>query len=130
MLIIRKEQVAVFRAEARRRFVDRMCAYIAAEHPAPYQAMGDHGIQQLVQKCIEKAASHGIEREGPTAVLIELMLEYGERLERSPERAWAEKILANAELPDSVKVAAVRDRFAAVADGRRVVMASSSPKFV
>ncbi|WP_437674143.1 hypothetical protein [Sorangium sp. So ce131] len=128
MLVIRKEQVAVFRAESQRRFAARMRAYIAEEHPDRYRTLGDDGTAVLVEKGIEKAARHGIDAEGPTAVLIELMLEFGERLERSPDRAWAEKILASPELPGEVKVAAVRDRFAARAGGRPLVMASTSPK--
>jgi hypothetical protein len=128
MLVVRKEQMVVFRAEAWKRFAERMRTYIAEEHAARYRALGEEGTKQLVQKGIEKAARHRIETEGPTAVLIELMLEYGERLERSPERTWAEKILGRPELPGEVKVAAVRDRLEASSGGRPLVMASTSPK--
>jgi hypothetical protein len=122
MLVVRKEQVAVFRADAERRFAERMRAYIAEAHTARYQAMGDEGTKQLVQKGIEAAERHGIDTEGATAVLIELMVEFGERLERSPDRKWAEGILALPDLPGQVKVTAVRDRLSASTGGRRMVV--------
>jgi hypothetical protein len=121
MLIVRKEQVAVFRADAQRRFAERMRAYIAEEHPRRYEALGEEGTKQLVQKGIETAAQYGIDAEGPTAVLIELMVSFGEKLERSPDRAWAEKILANPSLPDQVKVSAVRERLTERTGGRPIV---------
>src|SRR5262245_14422117 len=110
MLVIRKEQVAVFRADAQRRFAAGMQAYIAAEFPGRYQALGDEGTRLLIQKGIEAGERHGIDTEGATAVLIELMLDFGARFERSPDRAWAERILARPDLPGQVKVAAVRER--------------------
>jgi hypothetical protein len=125
MLIVRKEQIAVFQVEARKRFAERMRAYVAEEYPARYAALGDDGTRQLVAKGIAAADRHGIEPEGAIAGLIELMVEFGERLERSPERAWAEKILAQPELPGEVKVSAVRERFAAATGGRRLVVLGS-----
>jgi hypothetical protein len=121
-VIVRREQVAVFRADAQRRFAERMRAYIAEEYPRHYEVLGEEGTNGLVQKGIEKAAQHGIETEGATAVLIELMVEFGEKLERSPERAWAEKMLAEPEVPGQVKVKAIRERFEASTGGRRLVM--------
>lgn len=125
MLVVRKEQVAVFRAEARKRFAERLRAYIAEEYPTRYQALGDDGTKQLVQKGIEAAERHGIDTDGATAVLVELMVEFGERLERSPDRAWAERILAQPELPGQVKVSALRERLSASTGGRTLVLASA-----
>jgi hypothetical protein len=131
MLVVRKEQVAVFRAEAQRRFAERMRAHIAEEYPAHHAALGDEGTRQLIQKGIAAAERHGIDAEatggptGATAGLIELMVEFGERLERSPERPWAEKMLAHLDVPGSVRVTAVRERFAAATGGRRLVVAAT-----
>ena len=125
MLVVRKEQVAVFRVEAWKRFAGRMRSYMAAEYPARYQALGDEGTRQLIQKGIEAAERYGIDTEGATAVLIELMVEFGERLERSPDRVWAERILAQPELPGQVKVSALRERLSASTGGRTLVIASA-----
>jgi len=125
MLVVRREQVAVFRADARRRFAERMRAYVAEEYPAHHQAMGDGGTRQLVQKGIEVAERHGIDTEAATAGLIELMVEFGERLERSPDRVWAEGILAQPDLPGQVKVMAIRERLAAATGGRPLVVLSA-----
>ena len=126
MLVIRTEQVAVFRADAQRRFAERMRAYIAEEYPARYQTLGDEGTRQLIQKGIEAGERHGIDTEGATAVLIELMLDFGERFERTPDRAWAERILARPDLPGQVKVTAVRERLTERTGGRPIVPVASS----
>jgi hypothetical protein len=121
MLIVRREQVAVFRADAQRRFAERMRAYIADEYPRRYEALGEEGTKELVQKGIEAAEGYGIDTEGPTAVLIELMVDFGEKLERSPDRAWAERILAHPALPGQVKVTAIRERLTERTGGRPIV---------
>lgn len=122
MLIIRREQMTAFRANAERRFIERMRAYIAAEHPARHQALGDLGTRRLIEKGIDAAARHGIDTEGATGVLIELMLEFGERFERTPDRAWAERMLGRRDVPGQVRVSAVRERFSASTGGRPLVM--------
>ena len=58
------------------------------------------------------------------AVLIELMLDYGEGFEKSPDRDWAMKFLEHPELPAPVKVGVIRDRFAA---GKREPMTDHGP---
>jgi len=123
MIIVRKEQVAAFRAAAQQHFAERMRAYIAEEYPRRYEALGEEGTKALVQKGIEAAEGYGIEGEGPTAVLIELMVDFGEKLERSPDRVWAEGILAQPDIPGQVRVGVVRERFEARTGGRRIVMA-------
>lgn len=128
MLVVRKEQVAVFRTDAEKRFAERMRAYLAEEYPARCAALGAEGTKQLVWKGMETAGRYGIDTEGPdsaTVGLIELMVEWGERLERSPERAWAERILAEPDVPGSVRVTAVRERFAASTGGRRLVVVNA-----
>jgi hypothetical protein len=118
MLVIRDMQVAAFRADAQRRFAERMRAYIAQAYPARYQALGDEGTKLLIQKGVEAGERHHLENEGAVSVFIELMVEFGERFERSPDRAWAERILAQPDLPGEVKVSAVRERLHARTGGR------------
>jgi len=124
MVVIRKEQMAAFRMEARKRFAERMRIYIAEEYPAVHEYLGDEGTKQLIQKGIETAARYGIDDNGPTAALIELMVQFGEQLEGSPERAWAERILADPELPGVIKLTVIRDRFEELTGGRRFVLAT------
>ncbi len=123
MLIVRSEQVAALSAEQVRRFEDRMERYIAAEHPDRYRALGEHGTRRLIRYGIATGARRGIDTEGAVGVLIELMLELGERFERSPDRAWIEEILAHPALPGQVKVIAIRERSNARTGGRRLVPA-------
>lgn len=117
--------MAVFRAAAEERFAERLRAYIAEEYPERYRALGEDGTRKLVRKGFEAAARYGIDTEGATAVLVELMIVFGERLERSPERAWAETILTLPDIPGQVKVSAVSQRFAEATGGRRLVMVST-----
>src|SRR5687768_10032550 len=110
MLVMRPEQMAAFRADAQQRFAERMQAYVAAEYPLHHDALGDEGTRQLIRTGIELGVRYQLGGEGPVAVLIELMVQFGERLERSPDRAWAERILQQPGLPGAVKVSAVQER--------------------
>lgn len=123
MLTVRTPQVAALSAAKVQHFRDRMAKHLAAEHPGRCEAMGEQGTMELIQRGIDAGARHGIDTEGAVGVLIELMVEHGERFERSPDRAWVHEILAHPTLPGQLKVTLIRDRLAARAGGRRVVLA-------
>ncbi|MFO0617554.1 MAG: hypothetical protein U0414_33480 [Polyangiaceae bacterium] len=127
MLIARREQVAVFEAEIERRFAERMEAYVARAYPEHHESLGDEGTRRLVERGIERARSLEIDDPHAQAGLILLMVEFGEKLERSPERAWGERMLSSRDLPGPIRVSAVRARFAASTGGRRLSPPNPSP---
>lgn len=120
MLIIRDEQMAVFRAEVDRRFAERIKVHITHEYPQHAAALGEARLDALIQRGIEAKARLGIAGDRAVVTLIALMVEFGERFERSPERGWAEGMLAERALPGDVKVSAIRARFDAMTGGRRL----------
>ena len=120
MLVVRREQVAAFRADVQRRFAERMRMSIAAAYPAHYEALGEEGTNRLIHKGILDGERYRLGDDAAVAGLIGLMVELGERLERFPERAWAERMLDDTEVPGEVRVKAVRARLLASTGGRRL----------
>lgn len=121
MLIIRNQQLHAFGVEQERDFALRMRAHIAQEYPGQAQRLGEEGQTCLVAAAIAKARAGGIDTVGAVAQLIDLMVRFGEEFERAPHKAWANALLARTELPGSLRVRLIRDRFDVAAKGRVVV---------
>lgn len=120
MLLIRREQMAAFQTEVERHFAERVEAHIAHSYPKHARALGEARLRALVKTGLEARTRLGIVGDGTAVTFIELMVEFGERFERAPERAWAEQMLADEALPGDVKVRAIRARFDAMTGGRRL----------
>jgi len=120
VLIVRREQVTAFHLDIERRFAERMKGLIARAYPEHHEALGDDGTADLVRKGIEAGKRYRLDEYEAVAGLILLMVELGERLERWSERAWAEEMLSEPELPGPIKVSAVRARLRESTGGRRL----------
>jgi hypothetical protein len=120
MLTIRKEQMAAIGDGELKRFEQRMVRHIATEYPEKYQKLGEPKTLSLVREGIETGGQNGIKSAGPVAALIELMVEFGERFELSPDQAWAHEILAHETLPGGVKIELIGERFREMSGGRIV----------
>lgn len=112
--------MAVFQATVDARFAEKVEAHIVHTYPEHAHALGKERLRALVESGLEARARLGIRGDGAAVTLIELMVEFGERFERSPQRAWADRMLADAALPGDVKVQAIRARFSAMTGGRRL----------
>lgn len=121
MITVRNDQMDAFKGQALARFEDKMVARIAETCPARFEALGEPGTRKLVRKGIETGRPYGIQCEGAVAVLIELMAQFGEKLEMSPDRAWAFKIMEHPKLPDYIKMDIVRERLTAKTGGRTLM---------
>lgn len=121
MLIIRDAQLAALGMSGQDQFVDRMVRHLATEFAVKHSEMGDAGTREFVLRAIDAGARNGVRNVGAVAVLIELMAEFGERFEVSPDKVWARKLLAHPTLPDVPKVDALRDRLASRTGGRTIV---------
>lgn len=121
MLVIRNEQMQELAAPAVERFVDEVTQVLADDHPPKVDELGVPGIRATVLAAIEKGEALNIRNEGAVAVLAELMLLFGEDFRRSPDRAYAEKLLAHPTLPDYARVEAARQRMCATTQGRTIV---------
>jgi hypothetical protein len=118
MLVIRDEQLQVFRRDAILKFIDQMASYIASEHPEKYQRMHETGTRAFIRRGMERAAARGLRSQGAVAGLLDLMLKFGEDFELAPDRIWAIHTLAHSAIPDYIKVEAVRERFESQTQGR------------
>lgn len=123
ILTIREAQIDVFRDVLRQDFILTTVARIKANFPESYRRLGDQGATLFVENTIEKASRHNVYTAGAVVALIELMLDFGEDFERSPDRQWAKCMLQHPTLPEDVKLAAMRERMTALTQGRRIIQA-------
>ncbi len=121
MLEIRPEQIKVFENVALESWVNRMTGSIARNYPRQFAAMGRSGARGLVLRAIEKGRVNHVETQGGVAVLIELMIQFGENFERSPDKSWADEILAHPTLPAQLKMQLLYRRMTELSHGRVIV---------
>jgi hypothetical protein len=114
--------MAVFQQQARRAFVERLVEVVATDYPGSYERLGDAGTRDLAERAIAAGKRYGIETEGGVVILLGLMVQYGESLERSPDREWAESVLRHPVLPGAVKIDQLVERLAGRSRGRVVVV--------
>jgi hypothetical protein len=111
LLLIRNEQMDVFRRQAIARFQDRMSAHLVATFPARYQSMPERDIQEFIRRGVKKGDRCEVKTEDAVRILLEMMTTFGEEFERSPDPTWIHEILAHPRLPGSLKVELIQDRF-------------------
>jgi hypothetical protein len=124
MLIVRDAQLDAFSAASIGNFEVRMVEYLETEYPTRAESLGVAGLAELVRQGIQSAATHELRSAGAIAIWIELILQFGEDLKLSPERAWAGRILAHPRLPDHIKLEVIRERLTAGTAGRPIVRAT------
>lgn len=125
MLTIRTEQLATFAAAHRAEFVDRLLPHLAASFPPWFAQRQEQGAKALVERAIEIGEQSGIRGEWAVMTLVELIIEFGENFEMSPDHDWAVKLLAHRSLPDRLKVAMLSERLRQRSGGRRIVEVDS-----
>lgn len=126
MLTIRRDQLELFEQQLLATFREDAAQYLRDEYPDACADLGRDGLQRMIQMGLDDARQHGLKTRGSVIIYIELLLVFGERFQLSPDRRWAEKILAHPTLPDYARMQAIRERLASRSGGR-VVQRSSSP---
>lgn len=121
MLTIRIPQLVVLGGDELLEYTERLLVHLRAHYPDDHARLGDEGLRQHVRAAIDAGARHRILGEGSVATLAELMLEFGDALERSPDQAWARGILEHPRLPGALKVQVIAERLRARTGGRRIV---------
>lgn len=121
MLTIRIPQLLSLGGDELAQYAERLFTHLAAHYPEDHARLGDHGLRRHVRLAIDTGARHQILGEGSVATLAELMLEFGEAFERSPDEAWVRTIFEHPRLPATLKVQVVADRLRARSEGRRIV---------
>ena len=122
MLTIRDYQMGIFGALEVERFEDRVLLHLAHQHPMEFARLGDEGTRALIRRAVAKGKQHGIVLEGAVLLLADLMVEFGEKFERSPQGKRAMTLLEHPTLPGPVKMEGVRDRLRASIGGMKMVV--------
>ncbi len=97
MLVIRREQMDVFRAAVRRAFEDAMVTHLADFSPLLFQAVGEAQVRTAVQQGMTQAVAYGFDQRGPVRLYLELMLLFGSRFDTDPQYPWATAALTDRE---------------------------------
>ncbi len=121
MLKIRVEQMRVLSGGCRAAFVRRLAAHLGESYPAWTAQRDPAEVERFALGAVEAAATHGIVGRQAVTSFAELLVEFGSALEKAPERAWAQGILAHRTLPDRLKVELLCARLREPTRGRTIV---------
>lgn len=110
MLIIRREQMEVFRRAAAQRFERELLGDLRRGYPERFHEMGEEGVLLLIRETEKRGAVHGIVAERDLATLAELDLVYGAPFERHKGCEWAGALLRDQSLTPSARLALILDR--------------------
>ncbi len=121
MLTIRREQERLLESVARESWAERMADSVVKNYPRQFEAMERAEVCNFIFRAIEKGSTNHVETEGGVAVLIDLMVQFGEKFENSRDKAWADEILAHATLPPEVKLPLLYRRMTQLSRGRVIV---------
>ena len=95
MLLIRKEQIEIFKQVSLKRFEDEMVAYSQDFSPKLSRVLGEEGLRLAVNSAMMRADSYGFTNRGPIRLFIELMFLFGSSFDTDPQYPWAKNILRN-----------------------------------
>jgi hypothetical protein len=84
MLIIRKEQMAVFEAGALRNFEDEMVLHSKSFTPELCKVLGDEQLRVALRQAMARATRYGFTNRGPMRLYIELMFLCGSEFDSDP----------------------------------------------
>jgi hypothetical protein len=104
MLIIRKEQMEVFRRYVLQQFEDRMVTHLRTACHERLNDMPEAELRTMIQYGIAKADGYGVKAEDDVQRYLELMVVYGSDFDTNPQTSWAGDILRTANLAGSVKI--------------------------
>jgi hypothetical protein len=125
MLVIRDAQLDLLKAQTLERFEDDLVQSLAQDFEPKVALLGEDAVRRLIRRAIAFGHDRGIRNQGAVAVLAELMLQFGDRFECSPDRRWAEAILGHPTLPDHIRVDLARQRMMARTGGRTLMPAGA-----
>jgi len=91
LLILRKEQLELFRRDASERFIDQMAALLKKEHAREVAAWPD--VNAAVREAVPRAERYGITSEADLEKFIRLMAALGPKFDEDEALPWAGEIL-------------------------------------
>lgn len=104
MFTITNSQQKAFSKYMFESFQVRAWKHFVLMFPKTAMKMGDFGVAELVNKCIDKAASYNIKKREDVIGFLELMGSMGEDFDTDPQHAWTLNILNIRNLSGTDKV--------------------------
>lgn len=95
MLVIRAEQMNVFKEVALRSFKNEMLNHLREFSPPWFKAVGEEQMREVIHFGIERAATHGFTFRGSVRLYLELMLVFGSYFDADPQYPWGAEILTH-----------------------------------
>jgi hypothetical protein len=105
MLIIRKEQMEVFRNCTQRNFENNMIEHLHEFSPKQSEFLGREGLRKVIQLGMKRVELYGFTDYGPVQFYIELMFMLGSYFDIDCQFSWALDILTDPELVDQTEKA-------------------------
>ncbi|HFQ81467.1 MAG TPA: hypothetical protein ENK33_08870 [Desulfobacterales bacterium] len=103
MLIIRREQIDIFRQSVRLNFENNMVKHLRDFTPGHSEALGEDGLRKVIRQGIKSAETYGLTDYGPVRFYIELMFILGSDFDTDCQFPWASHILADPEIVDQTE---------------------------
>lgn len=98
-MIIRQDQIEVFDAGARDRFVNEAAAHITQFAPKHAEVLGPKGTSNTARIGIDRARQYGFVHPGPVHFFLDLMYILGSEFDTDPQYPWAAQILKDSTIP-------------------------------
>ncbi len=95
MLVVRAEQMNVFKEAALRSFKDEMLVHLREFSPPLFNAAGEEQMREAIQLGVGWASTYGFTFRGPVRLYLEHMLLFGSHFDTDPQYPWAAEILVN-----------------------------------
>ena len=124
MLTIRSSQVSAFTAAKTQEFAATLVNHIECAFPAEIARRGRGGIQELVGRTLDRAREHRINTSGAVVTFLELLLQFGETFDESPDGERAQEILEDPEFPGQIKIELLVECLTSRSGGRRIDQAN------
>lgn len=93
MLVIRQQQMEVFRRASLAAFEDEMVVHSREFSPRLCEVLGEEHLRVALRDAMVRAGDYGFTNRGPVRLFIELGFLFGSAFDTDPQYPWAETIL-------------------------------------
>ena len=93
LLTIRTPQLAAFKPELERQFVQRVCDWLADQDRDGRMALSPEALTERVVSCVRRARRYGFASKREVSLFVALDWRLGFEFERMAEYAWTQALL-------------------------------------
>lgn len=110
MLIIRKEQMAVFEWHTARRFREKVKKHLRRALAEPIAGIQDAALNERIEGGIKRGRAYGLTKERDLMLFIDLTFLIAPRFEDEPRMKWSRKILSATDVAGDAKMELIYQR--------------------